>query len=231
MTREAVESGLYRIVDDLLAAVREEFDAVRALRRNRPSGPAGNAINELATNSDVLDRYVIEPEIERHRRDARQRMSITLDSAEHGEPIDAYRDSLLDADVYYGELGSDVDRGTREAVAEAVVGRYRTVAESVAPVLDALETDLWPAITNALSGEAALDLVDANCSFAAEMREYRGAFSFATRLDPRDLLGARGTLLPAIEVEYTDESLRAMGRAETRVRRDLSREVERRYAE
>lgn len=87
------------------------------------------------------------------------------------------------------------------------------------------------AVTSALSRAEALELVRANCSFAEEMREHRGAFSFSTRLDPAELLGARGAPLPAITVEYTDESLRAMGRAETRVRRDLTREVERPYAE
>lgn len=230
MTRAAAESGLYRIVDDIADAVHAEFDAVRALRRGRSGGMAGAVVNELVKRNRLLDRYVVQPEVQRHRENARRQLTVMLDCLVHDESIEDYRDVLLDADLYYTELDPDTARETREAVAEAVVSRYRTAREHVAPVVESSEADFWPAVTATLSREQAHDLVRANFSFAEEMRTYREAFSFSTRLDPGDLLGRR-TPLPTIAVEYTDESLRAMGRAETRVRRALDREIERRYAE
>jgi len=231
MTRDAVETGLHRVVDDIVDAVHEEFDAVRALRQGRPSGPGGVVVNRLVKENRVLDRYVVQPEVDRYRSDARRQVSVMCDAAANDQPIETYRDTLLDADVYYTELDPDVPRDTREAIADAVLARYRTAKETVTPVVEAPEDDFWPAVTSALTYDEALELVRANFSFSEDMREHRDALSFSVRLDPGEILGARGAPLPTIEIDYTDESLRAMGRAETRVRRDLDREIERQYAE
>jgi hypothetical protein len=144
MTRRAAEAGLHRIVDDIVVAVREEFDPVRALRQGRSGGPVGTVVNGLVTENGVLDRYVVEPEAERQRADARRQVSVTLNAVTNDEPIESYRETLLEADVYYRELDSGVPERTREAVADAVCGRYRTVAESVAPVVTSPEEEFWP---------------------------------------------------------------------------------------
>ena len=176
MTRRAAETGLHRIVDDIVVAVREEFDPVRALRQGRSGGPVGTVVNELVTENRVLDRYVVEPEVKRQRADARRQVSATLDAVTNDEPIETYRETLLEADVYYRELDSGVPERTREAVADAICGRYRTVAESVAPVVGSPEEEFWPAVTSVLSRTEALELVRANCSLAERYASTAGCF-------------------------------------------------------
>ena len=176
MTQRAAEAGLHRIVNDIVVAVREEFDPVRALRQGRSGGPVGTVVNGLVTENGVLDRYVVELEAERQRADARRQVSVTLNAVTNDEPIESYRETLLEADVYYRELDSGVPERTREAVADAVCGRYRTVAESVAPVVGSPEEEFWSAVTSVLSRTEALELVRANCSFAERYASTAGRF-------------------------------------------------------
>lgn len=230
MTREAVETGLFEAVDAMVAAAREAFDPVRALRGAR-GGPAAATVNRLLKRNRLLDRHVVRPEIRRYRENARRQVSATLDAVEAGEPVDSRREAILDASVYYSELSPDADPATREAVAEAVLERFRAAGAAVEPLVRSEETEFWAAMTAELDRGAARDLIEANFAFADRMREFRGAYAFETRLDPGELLGGLGRALPTVSVEYTDESLRAMGRAEQAVRERYWREIDRRYAE
>ena len=123
MTVAAVESGLYHVVDDIVDAVREEFDALRALRQGRPSGPAGVVVDRLVKRNELVDRYVVRLEVERYRSDARRQVSAMYEAAANEEPIETYWEALLDADVYYTELDPGASEETREAVAAAVASR------------------------------------------------------------------------------------------------------------
>ena len=74
-------------------------------------------------------------------------------------------------------------------------------------------------------------LVEDHFAFTDPMQDHRRAFRMATEIDPGEVLGG-GLLvsrLPTIEVEYTDEALRSMRRAERRVIRETKEEIARRY--
>jgi hypothetical protein len=230
MTREAVESGLFEAIDGMIEVAHEEFDPVRALRGSQ-GGPAAATVNRLVKDNRLLDRHVVRPELRRYRDQARRQVSATLDAVEADEPVDSRRETLLEASVYYAELDPDVDPDTREAVAGAVLERFRGVGEAVAPLVRSPETEFWAAMTAELDEPAARALIEANFDFAGRMREFRDAYAFETRLDPADLLGGLGRALPAVSVEFTEESLRAMDRAERAVRERYSREIGRRYAD
>jgi hypothetical protein len=230
MTREAVETGLFEAIDGMIDVAREEFDPVRALRGSR-GGPGAATVNRLVKRNRLLDRHVVRPELRRYRDRARRQVSAMLDAIEAGEPVDSRREALLEASVYYAELDPGVDPATREAVAEAVLERFRGAGEAVAPLVRSPEEEFWAAMTAELEKPAARALIEANFGFAERMREFRDAYAFETRLDPADLLGGLGRALPAVSVEYTDESLRAMSRAERAVRERYSREIGRRYAD
>jgi len=230
MTREAVESGLYEAVDAMVAAAREAFDPVRALRGSG-GGPGAATVNRLLKRNRLLDRHVVRPEIRRYRENARRQVSATLDAVEAGEPVDSRRDAILGASVYYTELSPETDPATREAVAEAVLERFRGAGAAVEPLVRSPETEFWAAMTAELDREAARELIAANFGFADRMRGFRAAYAFETRLDPGELLGGLGRALPTVTVDYTDESLRAMTRAEASVRERYWREIDRRYGE
>ncbi len=231
MTRAATESGLFDAVDAIIEATYDEFDAVRAVRRGSTDA-AGRAVNALVKRNRLLDEYVVRPEIEKFRDDARRQVSAMLDAVEAGDPVESRREEILATDVYYGSLAPDASRETREAVAETVLGRFERAGETVGPVVAAPDDEFWDAVRASLTAEEARELVAANFDFAPEMRPYRGAFAFRTELDPGELLGGPlAARLPSFSIDYTDESMRAMGRAEVRVRRHYDREISRRYGE
>jgi hypothetical protein len=217
---------LFDAIDAMIEVAHEEFDPVRALRR----GAGGSrTVSRLVKRNAVLDRHVVRPEIETYRDRARRQVETMLDAVEASVPVEERRDELLDADVYYGALAPDASPAAREAVEEAVIRRFRDVAAAVEPVVASPAGEWWPAVERELDAGQARELVDANFSFSEEMRTHRRAFAFETRLDPGELLGGLGRALPAVSVEYTDESLRAMGRAEAAVRRQFEREIDRRF--
>jgi hypothetical protein len=226
MTRAAAREGLLEAIDALVEAAHEEFDPVRALRR----GSGGSrTVSRLLKRNRLLDRHVVRPELERYRERARRQANTLLDAVEAGEDPAARREELLDADLYYGAVRRDASRDAREAVETAVIERFRAVGEGVEPLVASPAESFWPAVVRELDEPAARDLVAANFSYSERMRRHRRAFVFETCLDPGELLGGLGRALPEVSVEYTHESLRAMGRAEQVVRREFEREIDRRF--
>jgi hypothetical protein len=233
MTREAVEGELHDAVEAMMDAVYEEFDVVRAVRGGGGAGPTGSrTVSALVKRNRVLDRHLVRPELERYRENARRQVSTMLDAVAAGDPVESRREALLDASVYVDALRSGTPASTREAVETAVVERFARAGRALDPLVRSDATAFWPALRAELDREAAEELVAANFSFAPRMREFRDALAFETRLDPGELLdGPLASRLPAPTVDYTDESLRAMSRGETRVRRSYERELDRRLDE
>jgi hypothetical protein len=102
-------------------------------------------------------------------------------------------------------------------------------------VVAAEKAEFWPAVTATLPEEEAVALVETHFAFTEPLRADRDAFRMAVRFDPGDVLGGLAGLgatlggLPAVEVDYTDEALRAMGRAEEAVVASTKRDLEERY--
>jgi hypothetical protein len=229
MTRAAAEAGLFGVVEAVVGAAREEFDAVRAVRQGT-TGTASRAVNALVKRNRLLDEYVVKPEIDRYRTDARSQVGAMLDAVAAGDPIETRREAILANDIYYQGLASGAPESTRRAVAESVVERFERAGETVAPVVAAPENGFWDAVRASLTREEAGELVVANLAFAPEMDRFRDWFALRTDVDPGELLGGPfAARLPTLTVDYTDESLRAMRRAEVRVRRQYEREIARRY--
>ncbi len=63
------------------------------------------------------------------------------------------------------------------------------------------------------------------------MADHHGAVRMTTTIDPGEVLGGGFLVsrLPEVDVEYTEEALRSMRRAERRVIRETKTEIDRRF--
>ncbi|MDH5021002.1 hypothetical protein [Halobacterium rubrum] len=86
------------------------------------------------------------------------------------------------------------------------------------PVVDHPGDDFWVAVTGAFDRAEAHHLVEDTFPFTDPLWRHRRAFAFTVDIYPADVLG--GVLsagLPSVSIDYTDEALRAMVRAEQHV--------------
>jgi len=72
-------------------------------------------------------------------------------------------------------------------------------------------------------------MVEEHFVFSTPLREERDAFAFELAIDPGDVLGGLARALPTLEVDFTDEALRSMRRAERRVLPEAKSDIERAY--
>jgi len=231
VTRNAVETGFEEFLDDVIAATLDEFSVSRALRSGA-AGPGGALVDKLATNAGVVHRRVVEPEMETYRRKTIDQFGVILDYAESEADIEACRDEILTAGPFVDALRSDVPDETREQAKEAVLAHYQRLGDAVAPLLASPEPSFWGAARAVLTAEEAVALVETNFAFTAPLRSNRAAFRMETTIDVTDVLGGLARLLgpaPTVEIEYTDEALRAMTRAERVVIAETRREIDRRF--
>lgn len=232
MTRAAVREGFERYVDRAVDRTAEAFRVGRALREG---APGSGAVDRLLGNSELLHERVVQPELDAYRGQVLDQFETLLDYVESDESIDAYREPLLAADAYEDALRPDLSAERRETVRDRLVERQRRFAEAIAPLVAAGEADFWPAVTAALSEEEAVALVEEEFAFTGPLREDRDAFRMAVRFDPAEVVGGLGGLgavlggLATVEVDYTDEALRAMDRAEQAVVASTKRDLAERY--
>jgi hypothetical protein len=230
VTRTAAREGFEQFVGEAIELTAEEFSVARALRRGT-RGPGGAAVDRLLKDSDLLWDRVVQPELDAYRDRTLAQFDVVLDYAAGDADIDAYRADLLAADSYAEALRADLPAERRDRIRDRLVDRHRRLGDAVAPLVAAPEDAFWPALQSAYDCETAADLVEEHFAFTGPLREHRGAFEMATAFDPGDVLGG-GLLpggLPTLEVEYTDEAIRAMRRAEEAVIADTRRELDRRY--
>lgn len=232
MTREALEAGFERFVDQAIDRTIEEFSVARAMR-NGTRGVGGSLVDRLLKNNDTLRRRVVEPELEAYRRRTLDQFGTLLEYVESDEPFDAYRDRLLKRDGFATAISSSVPRTRQAELRDVLAERQRRMAEAVEPVVRTPETEFWPAVRASLDAERARELVEEHFAFTWPLRENRDAFEMSTTFEPGDVLGGVGSLLggglPTVEVTYTDEAIRAMRRAERRVITDAVDEIERQF--
>ena len=232
MTRAAVREGFERYVNRAVDRTAEAFQVSRALRE----GATGSAtVRRLLGDSELLRKRVVEPELETYRTKVISQFETLLDAVESDNDIEASREALLAADAYNDALSPTVLAEQREAIRDELVARQRRFGEAIAPLVSADHDEFWPAVTATLSREEAVALVEEHFAFTGPLRAHTGAFRMAVTFDPGEVLGGVAGLgaalggLPTVEVDYTDEALRAMGRAEAAVIDETKRDLDARY--
>lgn len=229
VTREAAHTGFEQFVSDAIEVTAEQFSISRALRQG-VRGPGGKVVDQLLKDSETLWQRVVQPELDAYRDQILTQFDIVLDYAESDASIDAYRDELLAVDSYAEALREDIGDERRAELHDRLVARQRALGDAVTPIVEAEADDFWQAATVVFDREQATALVEDHFTFTTPLREHRPAFRMQTRFDPGDVLGGLGSLLsgglPTVEVEYTDEALRSMRRAEQTVIAEAKRELD-----
>lgn len=229
MTREAARTGFEQFVEDAIDVTAEQFSVSRALRQG-VRGPGGKAVDQLLKDSETLWRRVVQPELDAYRDQILTQFDIVLDYAESDAGIDAYREELLAVDSYAEALRDDIGTKRRAELHDRLVARQQGLGDAVVPIVEAEADDFWQAAAAAFDREQATSLVEDHFTFTTPLREHRSAFRMQTSFDPGDVLGGLGSLLgsglPTVEVEYTDEALRSMRRAEQTVIAETKRELD-----
>lgn len=229
MSRTAARAGFETFLDSTVRATREEFSVERVLR-GTGLGPVGAVVDRLRQDAEALERRVIEPELATHRERALDQFDVVLEYAESDEPIEGIGEDLLEHDSYVGSLEDRTPTRKREALVRDVIERNRRLGDAVRPIVDRPEDDFWSATTAAFDRAEAIELIERVFPFTGPLRRHRDAIVLAIRLDPRDVIGgpiAAG--LPSLEIEYTDEVIRAMHRAERRVIHGMRDEIRDRF--
>ncbi|AFZ74350.1 hypothetical protein [Natronobacterium gregoryi] len=229
MTRTAAESGFETFVNDTIETTRREFSVARALE-GTGLGAGGIVVDKLRRNADALERAVVEPELDTYRRRSVEQFRLVLECVDSGEPVDAVADELLERDGYVAALAPQAEPSKRRAIEEATLERLQRLRDGVEPIVQRPEKRFWPAARAAFDAGEATDLVDEAFPFTDPLQRHREAFAFVVEVDPGDVLGGRFTAsLPSVSLEYTDEAVRAMCRAERQVIAETKREIGRQF--
>lgn len=232
VTRAAVREGFERFVDDAIDATADHFSVSRALRQG-VRGPGASVVDRLLKNSDTVRRRVVEPELRTYRRRTITQFDAILDYAESDADVETFAEEIMRHDAFVDSIRSDVPAERRRAVLDSLLDRHRRLGDATMPLIEAAEDDFWAAATATLDREAAERLVEERFAFVEPIRGHTDVIAMTTRVDPAEILGGIGGLLggslPTIDVEYTDEAVRAMTRAEQSVIADAKREIDRRF--
>lgn len=230
MSRTAVERGIERYVDELISVAADEFSVSAALRGG-VRGPGGAVVDRLVGREGAVRRHVVRPELEAIRTDVLEGFAVVLDVAESGASVEDRAGDLLAYDGFYAALHEDIPSKRRADARERILDRHRELVEAARPPLASPSDEFWPAVRDSLELEAALSLLETTLSFTDPVLADRGAFTFTASFDPSAILrlGPLGRGLPTVTVEYTEEAVRTMRRAETVVTREATREARRQF--
>ena len=229
MTRRAARSGFEEFVDDALAYTEAEFSVANALGGG--GGGRGKVVDRLLKDAGAVRERVLAPELDAYREQVLAQFDVLLDAVEADEDIEAHREAILASDVYARNIRSELAPERREAVLERLLDRQRGLALAVRPLVEAPEEEFWAAAETAYDRAEMTDLVEEHFAFTAPLADHTAAFRMTTTIDPGAVLGGGFLVrrLPEIEVEYTEEALRSMRRAERRVIRETKSEIDRRF--
>jgi hypothetical protein len=229
MSRLAVQRGIERYVDELIDVAAAEFSVAAALG-DGVRGPGGAVVDRLLDRRGALQRHVVRPELEATRRDVLDGFGV-VDVAATDDSVDERASELLAHDGFWTAIRDDVSRERRTAVRERLLDRYRLLADAAGPPIRSDADEFWPAVRERLDLDAALELLEAALSFTDPVVEYRDAFAFTASFEPGEVLrlGPLGGGLPTATVEYTDEAIGTMRRAERVVTERASREARRAF--
>ncbi len=217
MSRRAAEAGFEGFLEPVMTAIRREFSVGRALD-GTGLGSGGRILDRLRTEADVLERRVVEPEFATYRDRSLRQFHALLDAVEADLPIAAHEEELLAHDGYLAALDPSVRGDQRAAVAKEVLARLERLGHGVEPIVRRPEDDFWSAAVAAFTREEALVLVEEAFPFTGPFRRHADLFAFEVRVAPGELLGGPfAAVFPRVTIDYTDEAIRAMTRAEERI--------------
>jgi hypothetical protein len=227
MTRQAVMDGFEQFVGDAIEQTAAEFSVSRVL-----GGSQGGMVDKLLGSSENLQETLVEPKLAEHRQEIISQFDVILDYVESDSSIDEYQTAILDADAFADSLRPGLPDERRQTVVDELLERHRRLGDAVEPVLLSEESDFWVAARDALTEGEATQLVEEHFAFTGSLRDHRGAFTMKTTIDPGEVLGGIGGMLGGseIEIEYTDEALRAMRHAEREVIADAKSKVDAQFA-
>lgn len=230
VTREAVVEGFEYFLEEAIDATMGEFSVSRALRSGA-RGSTGLAVDRLLSNAGALQRRVVEPELNAYRRQTLDQFEIVLDYVEDDAGLETYRTEILSAGAVVDSIRSDISPERRREVEDSLLARHRDLGEAVEPLVRSPASDFWTAAVTELERDEAETLVNEHFPFTAPLREHRDAFEMVAGFDATTVLGSVPRFLPdpSFEVEYTDEAIRAMYRAEQSVVNAAERDIEDRF--
>jgi hypothetical protein len=225
MSRRAAEEGFERFLDPTVTAIRREFSVERALR-GTGLGPGGRVVDRLRAHGDALERRLVEPEFDAYRERSLEQFRVLLDAVESDESIGAFEDELLAHDSYVGALDPAATTRQRAAVTEDVLERLRRLGAGIEPIVRRPEDRFWAATGAAFDRSEAMTLVEEAFPFTGPLRAHRDLLVFEVEVRPDELIGGPfARTLPSVTIDYTEEAIRAMTRAERQVVHDLKGEV------
>lgn len=218
MTRQAAREGFDFFVEDVIEIAYEEFDVVGAIRQGARGG-SSKAISAVIKRSDALDTHVVQPLLDEHRQQIMEQFEHVLDYAEaENAAFDEYAADVLDADMYFESLKSEISRDRQADIERTLLERQKGLGDAIEPLVRADESEFWPAVTATFTRSEAAEFVKTQFAFTAPLDEHQDAFAFQTTIDPSDVVGGPLALgLPSLSVDYTDEAVRTMQTAESQV--------------
>jgi len=226
MTRAAVKEGFEQFLGDAIDQTAEEFSVSRVL-----GGDDGGALDQFLGDSDILHEKLVEPELEAYKAETIGQFEVILDAVESEGPVADFREDVLAAGPFTDNISPDADEATREAVRDELFARHVALGEAVEPLLHSPETTFWEAAVAELDPETATEMVEEHFAFTGPLLDHRSALDMRTTFDPEDVLGGLGGMLggSTLDIEYTDEALRAMRHAERAVIAEVKQEVDRQF--
>ncbi|MDZ7687977.1 MAG: hypothetical protein U5J64_04495 [Halobacteriales archaeon] len=194
------EVFMERIMDDAL----DEFEPFRVVNMN---GMPGNDRVKKALSPVIRD------ELGRIRRSVEAQFDVVMEYIETGDAEGCRRDFLRN-DVFYNSF--DGDQSTRRRLGGDLTERMTRMGDDMAPLVETGENEFWDAVVAAYDEEEAREMLPRHFAYTETLKGYRGDLRLTVRVGGR-LLGT--------EVEYTDEAMRVLDAAETKLREDLRDEV------
>jgi hypothetical protein len=230
MTRTAARRGFDHYVSEMMDVAFREFDVVAAMTDGSRRG-SNRVVNRLLKKSERLERRVVKPELDDYERSIEQQFDIVLDyAADRDASFDEYRDDILARDLFARQLDPGLSSSEAAAVRDRILERHRTIGEATRPLLDADADEFWDAMVETFDHEEARDRIEQYFAFTDPVRDHPDAFRFETTVDTGAIVGGIvGKGLPSITVEFTEEAIRTMHRAETVVTDRALREADRQY--
>lgn len=233
MTEQAALSGFERFVDDAIDATRAQFSVSRVLTGSR--GVSGSVVDRIVQNSETFDRKVVGPELAEYRDQIVDQFEVVLEyAADPTATGEEYRDPILTQDAYLDALRKDVDPSRREEIEDRLVERQLRLGDAMAPLVESDRSAFWPAVRDVFTHDEARTFVDDQFRFAGPLRTEADAFQFTATFDPGTVVeGSLASVLtsgmPSVTLEYTDEAVRSITRAESTVVERAKRTVDRKF--
>jgi hypothetical protein len=226
MTRAAVMEGFEQFLGDAIEQTGEEFSVSRVL-----GGDGGSTLDQFLGDSDVLQENLVEPELVTYEAETIDQFERILDAIESDDPITEYRKEILTAGPFTDNIRADIDDETRQAVEDRLFERHVGLGEAVEPLLYSPEDDFWGAVVAELDPTIAGEMVEEHFAFTGPLQQHHSALEMTVKFDPEEVLGGLGGMLggSTLDIEFTDEALRAMRHAERTVIAEAKGEIDERF--